>query len=111
MQRVAVEVLSTTDIPAETRRIGSDAGPNQPRKTSTSRRVWCTRGSAKCSDEATLMARACLPGKISNARPWRAVRSPTMRPPCQAKPGESMTLAELARVPPLIDPAPVPGLK
>ena len=101
----------STDIPAATTRIGSEAGPNQPRKTSTSRRVRCTRGSAKCSEAATLIARAGLPGKISNARPWRAARSSTRRPPCQAKPGESITPAALARVPPLIDPALAPGLK
>ena len=48
------------------------------------------RGSAKCSEPAMLIARAGLPGKISKLRPWRAGRSSTMRPPCHAKPGESM---------------------
>ena len=62
-------------------------------------------------EAATLIARAGLPGNISNARPWRAGCSSTRRPPCQAKPGESMTPAALARVPPLIEPAPAPGLK
>ena len=101
----------TADIPAESARSGSEAGPNQPRYTCTSRSVGCRRGSAKCSEPDELMARAVLPGRISKARPWRAGRSSTIRPPCQAKPDESIMPAELARVPPLAEPAPAPGLK
>src|SRR5689334_19336806 len=72
-----------TDVARENADIGLDAPPNQPRYTSTSARPNFNRGSVRCSEPATEIALAGLPGLRMNCLTRAAPRSVTSLPPRQ----------------------------
>ena len=84
------------------------ASAPRPGRTSRGRRRRRAASGARAAARSARTSRdadrrAPLAGDDLEGAPVARRRSSTRRPPCQAKPGESITPAELARVPPLID--------